>query len=81
MFTAEDDEILLDWVGRVRERGLPLWSKWHWQEFADKVKLSDLEQTNVNFSRIRVTVWNRGEGVINTILDTFGQTILKMPSQ
>ncbi|KAH8793470.1 centromere protein Scm3-domain-containing protein, partial [Hyaloscypha finlandica] len=36
MFTAEDDEILLDWVERVRERGLALWSERHWQELADK---------------------------------------------
>jgi len=36
-FTAEDDEILLDWVERVRERGLALWSERHWQELADKV--------------------------------------------
>jgi hypothetical protein len=41
MFTAEEDEILLDWVERVRERGLALWSERHWQELADKVGFPD----------------------------------------
>jgi hypothetical protein len=41
MFTAEEDEILLDWVERVRERGLALWSERHWQELADNVSFPD----------------------------------------
>jgi hypothetical protein len=36
-FTAEDDQILLDWVGKGRAQGVALWSDRYWQELAAKV--------------------------------------------
>ena len=80
-FTAEDDEILLDWVDRIRARGLPLWSVNQWQELADKVNFSKVEQSNVNTNSTRATVLNRGEDVIKITLDTFGQIKLRSPNQ
>lgn len=46
-FTAEDDEILVDWAEMGRERGLALWSERHWQELAEKVISSRYAQNRL----------------------------------
>jgi len=79
-FTAEDDEILLDWVAKTRAQGLPLWSNRIWQELAAKVISPSWIQSTANDNSIRVIVSSHGRGVTGTISHIFGQMNLKIPS-